>query len=143
MRPIRSSATQAGSYAFYAGILLSLLGGCAMDHHAMHHGNRDGTATNANQILQSPEAKRFEAQAAILVGPQGEINVVSANKERPATACRIEGSKPSNRGQADLPVCQHLDNTRVERVDSLTVLRHTGSNCVTIVTPWGSYQVCY
>jgi hypothetical protein len=89
-------------------------------------------AENTGAILSS-HAKTFNATAAVLFGPKGEILVVDENGKpiRPCTFPEQADSKEAR--PADLPVCQKLRNTTVLDASSITTIRHTGSECMSFI----------
>ena len=109
----------------------------------MHEHHHDPVATNGKDIMGSKGVREFKANGALLIGPTGELQVVDA-KGDPVPACVLPtGPDDKRKGDANLPVCEKLKNTTVRRVDSISVLEHTGSTCTTVVIYGIPRTICY
>lgn len=120
--------------------LALLLTGCG---HMMHERHHPPVASNSQDIMGSKGVRDFKANGALLFGPGGELQVVDA-KGDPVPACVLPASPEDKRKvDANLPVCEKLKNTTVRRVDSISVLEHTGSTCVTVIIYGVPRTICY
>ncbi|MBX3678731.1 MAG: hypothetical protein R3E33_00885 [Rhodocyclaceae bacterium] len=100
--------------------------------HMPHPG---GDASNGSELAQR-FVKPVDGLVGIIVGRDGELTVVDRNG-KVVPACSLPGVHPddgkrSTAIDSDLPTCRGTTGTNILKVTPISVMNHTGSDCITI-----------
>jgi len=113
-----------------AAVSITLLAGCATK------GTHDRTGYPPKIDLSS------EAIGAIVIDENGNIAIVGTRSEVPKPCTLPSIDEKHAKSGSKYRVCGKLDATRVYGIQSLSLIQHTGSKCITI-GPFGHGSNAY